>query len=144
MTSETKLCNEIMKEMNNEIFEVKNVKFYDDGDLYFKMKMIEEQINELHFMYVNKIKYIKERFNFIQDDLNEIDDYSLLYEDDSDEYNRDQVFDKAASISKKIFEQKLENDNALGLPFKEYNFFYWKMNKILEKFYKKMENMIQL
>ena len=124
MTSETNLQNKLEKLIGTENFEIKNVLFYDDGYLYSNMKMIEKQINKVHNMYVNKLKdenKIKEKINDIQDSLNRIDDYSLLYEDDSDEYNRDQVFDKAAFVSRKISEQKLENDNALGLPFKEYN-----------------------
>ena len=111
------------------------------------MKMIEKKISKVHNLYLNKLIHenkIKEKLNDIQDSLNKIDDYSLLYEDDSDEYYRDQVFDKAASVLRKIEEQELENDHALGLPFKEYSFFYWKMNKLLQKFYKKMENMVQL
>ena len=87
---------------------------------------------------------IKERLNLIQHNLNTIDDYSLVFEDDSDGYFLDQIFDETSYVSRKIFEQKLENYHALGLPFKEYSFFYWKLDKILKKFYNKMENVIQL
>ena len=110
------------------------------------MKMIEKKISKVHNLYLNKLIHenkIKEKLNDIQDSLNKIDDYSLLYEDDSDEYYRDQVFDKACYVFRIIEEQRLENDNALGVPFKKISLFYWKMNKILEKFYKKMENVIQ-
>ena len=111
------------------------------------MKMIEKKISKVHNLYLNKLIHenkIKEKLNDIQDSLNKIDDYSLLYEDDSDEYYRDQVFDKASYVYRIIEEQRLENENILGLPFKQYNFFYWKLDKILEKFYKKMKNMIEL
>ena len=138
-------------------FEIDDVKFYD-SDLFNKMALIEGRISDVFNLYVDTLsnakknknleieieRNIKERLNVIQNFLITIDDYSLLYEDDSDEYNRDQVFDKAAFVSRKISEQKLENDNVLGLPFKEYSLFYWRINKILEKFYKKMENVIQL
>ena len=122
-------------------FEINDVKFYD-RDLFNKMKSIEGKISDVFNLYDNTLRHakknfeieteriIKVRLNVIQDSLNRIDDYSLLYEDDSDEYYRDQVFDKAASVLRKIEEQELENDHALGLPFKEYSFFYWKLDKI--------------
>ena len=128
----------------NEFYEIKNVKFYDDGNLYHKMKTIEEHIYAINYFYENKIKGFEERINYVQNLLNEIDNHSLIYEDDSDEYYRDQVFDEVASVSRKIKEEKLNNDNALGLPFKEYNHFYWRMKKIIKKFYKKMENVVEL
>ena len=135
-------------------FEINDVKFYD-RDLFNKMKSIECKITDVFNLYedtldVNKNlkieieKIIKERLNVIENLLNEIKNHSLIYEDDSDEYYRGQVFDEVSSVLGKIFEQELENDNALGLPFKEYNLFYWNMNKIIEKFFKKMENMIGL
>ena len=135
-------------------FEINHVKFYD-RDLFNKMKSIESKISDVFNLYedtfdVNKDlkieieKIIKERLNVIENLLNEIKNHSLIYEDDSDEYYRGQVFDEVSSVLGKIFEQELENDNALGLPFKEYNLFYWNMNKIIEKFFKKMENMIGL
>ena len=135
-------------------FEINHVKFYD-RDLFNKMKSIECKISDVFNLYedtldVNKNlkieieKIIKERLNVIENLLNEIKNHSLIYEDDSDEYYRGQVFDEVSSVLGKIFEQELENDNALGLPFKEYNLFYWNMNKIIEKFFKKMENMIGL
>ena len=134
-------------------FEINHVKFYD-RDLFNKMKSIECKISDVFNLYedtldVNKNlkieieKIIKERLNVIENLLNEIKNHSLIYEDDSDEYYRGQVFDEVSSVLGKIFEQELENDNALGLPFKEYNLFYWNMNKI-ENFFKKMENMIEL
>ena len=135
-------------------FEINHVKFYD-RDLFNKMKSIECKISDVFNLYedtfdINKDleleieKIIKERLNVIENLLNEIKNHSLIYEDDSDEYYRGQVFDEVSSVLGKIFEQELENDNALGLPFKEYNLFYWNMNKIIEKFFKKMENMIGL
>ena len=87
---------------------------------------------------------VEKRLSYIQENLSTIDNHSLVYEDSSDEYYRDLVFDQADTVSRKIFEQKLENDNALGVSFKEYNFFYWKLDKILDKFYRKMKNMIEL
>ena len=135
-------------------FEINHVKFYD-RDLFNKMKSIECKISDVFNLYedtfdVNKDlkieieKIIKERLNVIENLLNEIKNHSLIYEDDSDEYYRGQVFDEVSSVLGKIFEQELENDNALGLPFKEYSYFYWKLDKIIGKFYKKMENVIQL
>ena len=156
MSFETKLCDKTMKES----FEIKNVKFYCDRDLYEEMKMVEEFIYNIYFdikkytkKYIqakdeNKIRKMKirveKRLSYIQENLSTIDNHSLVYEDSSDEYYRDLVFDQADTVSRKIFEQKLENDNALGLPFKEYSFFYWKLDKILETFYNKMKNMIEL
>ena len=135
-------------------FEINHVKFYD-RDLFNKMKSIEFKISDVFNLYedtfdINKDleleieKIIKERLNVIENLLNEIKNHSLIYEDDSDEYYRGQVFDKVSSVLGKIFEQELENDNALGLPFKEYNLFYWNMKKIIKIFFKKMENMIEL
>ena len=129
MLFETKSLDVLMKELN---FEINNVKFYDDGDLYNKMKIIEEQISKVHYKYANTLRHakdkknnenkikeierkIKEKLNVIQHNLNTIDDYSLVFEDDSDGYFLDQIFDEASYVSRKIFEEKLENDYALGL-----------------------------
>ena len=125
------------------------------------MKMVEEDIINAYF-YINKYiqaKYenkksenkisemenlIKKELSDIQHNLSTVDNYSLVYEDESDEYNRDLVFDDAATVSREIELQKLKNDNHSDLPFKETNYFYWKLDKILCKFYKKMENEIEL
>ena len=45
MSFETKLCDKTMKES----FEIKNVKFYCDRDLYEEMKMVEELIYNIYF-----------------------------------------------------------------------------------------------
>ena len=45
MSFETKLCDKTMKES----FEIKNVKFYCDRDLYEEMKMVEEFIYNIYF-----------------------------------------------------------------------------------------------
>ena len=49
MSFETKLCDKTMKES----FEIKNVKFYCDRDLYEEMKMVEEEIFFIFFISIN-------------------------------------------------------------------------------------------
>ena len=54
MSFETKLCDKTMKES----FEIKNVKFYCDRDLYEEMKMVEEFIYNIYFDIKNIPKNI--------------------------------------------------------------------------------------
>ena len=61
MSFETKSLDVLMKELNVENFEINNVKFYDDGDLYNKMKIVEEQISKVHYKYANTLRHAKDK-----------------------------------------------------------------------------------
>ena len=63
MSFETKSLDVLMKELHFENFEINNVKFYDDGNLFNKMKIIDKQIGEVHYKYANTLRHAEDKKN---------------------------------------------------------------------------------
>ena len=63
MSFETKSLDVMLKELNFENFKIKNVKFYDDGNLFYKLKIIDKQIGEVHYKYANTIRHAEDKKN---------------------------------------------------------------------------------